>query len=89
MPSKLATILAVGGVCIATALAGTSLYNLVSQFNLGYVTEPGNNDLLAGMIGGLNLDDSFNEKRNNARSYAVRHLNIDFVMNDFLSNVFA
>jgi colanic acid biosynthesis glycosyl transferase WcaI len=88
MPSKLATILAVGGVCIATAVPGTSLYNLISQFNLGYLTEPGNNDLLAGMIDALNLDDSFNEKRNNARRYAVGHLNIDFVMNEFLSNVF-
>jgi colanic acid biosynthesis glycosyl transferase WcaI len=88
MPSKLATILAVGGVCLVTTIKGTSLYNLVSQFNLGYITEPDNYKLLAEVICGLDSDSSFNEKRKNARNYAVQHLDINSVMNGFLNKIF-
>lgn len=40
MPSKLATILATGGVPIVTSTAGTSLHDLVTENNLGFVVEP-------------------------------------------------
>lgn len=88
MPSKLTTILAVGGVCIITSSPGTSLYNLVKEYNVGYIVEPGNHQLLSGLISGLTLDADFDQKRENSRLYATRFLNIDNVMVDFLEQVF-
>ena len=41
MPSKLATILSVGGVSIITSSEGIALYNMVNQFDFGYTVEPG------------------------------------------------
>lgn len=87
MPSKLSTILAVGGASIITSSKGTSLYNMVNEYNLGYIVEPGDNDLLAKLILDIKLDDSLEKKRENARSYATKYLDIDQVMKRFITNV--
>jgi colanic acid biosynthesis glycosyl transferase WcaI len=87
MPSKLATILAIGGVSIVTTVPGTSLHSLVEEHDLGYIIEPDNHQLLSNLIKDLKLDYSFDRKRKNARNYAIQHLNIDNVMNDFLDTV--
>jgi len=88
MPSKLASILAIGGVSIVTTAAGTSLFDLINDHDLGYIIEPDNHQVLSNLIHSMNLDNSVDKKRENARNYAIKHLNIDNVMNDFLSNVF-
>lgn len=81
MPSKLTTILAVGGVSLITSARGTSLYNVVNNYNVGYVVEPGNDELLAKAIQKINMENDIEVKRNNARDYALKYLNIDNVMN--------
>jgi colanic acid biosynthesis glycosyl transferase WcaI len=89
MPSKLTTILAVGGTCVITCLPGTSLHNVVSKHNVGYIIDPENYHLLAQVIKEiqLNPNDTINKKAN-AREYALRYLNIDNVMETFVDNVF-
>jgi colanic acid biosynthesis glycosyl transferase WcaI len=87
MPSKLTAILGIGGVCIATASPGTSLYNLIHQNDLGYITEPDNPQLLSKLIGTLKRDHSFHTKKNNALNFATENLGINHVMNAFLNNV--
>jgi colanic acid biosynthesis glycosyl transferase WcaI len=86
MPSKLATILAVGGISIITSSPGTSLYRMVNEHDLGYIVEPGNADLLVAKILELKDDTTLDEKRIKARNYAIKYLNIDNVMNGFVSN---
>lgn len=87
MPSKLTTILAVGGASIITAAKGTSLYEMVNDHNFGYIVEPGNHELLTKQILQIKLDADLDKKRENARNYAVKYLNIDKVMTDFVNEV--
>lgn len=85
MPSKLQTILAVGGVSLVTAEPGTSLYTLVEKFDVGYISKPDDYEDLANKI--LYASDKDNTKKsNNARNYALENLNIDRVMSRFLKD---
>jgi colanic acid biosynthesis glycosyl transferase WcaI len=89
MPSKLTTILAVGGASIITASQGTSLYDMVHDYDFGYVVEPqdkDNQDLLTNQILQIKLDADLEHKRENARKYAVQYLNVDKVMNKFVED---
>jgi colanic acid biosynthesis glycosyl transferase WcaI len=89
MPSKLATILAVGGASIVTASKGTSLYDMVQNHNFGYIIEPQDKDqqdLLTAQIMQIKLDDELEAKRKSARKYATEFLNVDIVMNNFEKN---
>ncbi|TWR27583.1 colanic acid biosynthesis glycosyltransferase WcaI [Mucilaginibacter pallidiroseus] len=87
MPSKLSTILAVGGASIISASQGTSLHQLAQDHDIGYVIEPQDRkqqDILTNQVlhiaqNGLDLE----LKRQNARNYAVKHLNVDMVMGNF------
>jgi len=88
MPSKLTTILAVGGVAIVTTPPGTSLFNLVSKHDLGFLIEPENHKVLSTLIQNIKIDSSYETKRENARNYATKYLNINSVMNNFLGHVF-
>jgi colanic acid biosynthesis glycosyl transferase WcaI len=89
MPSKLTTILAVGGASIITASLGTSLYDMVHDYDFGYVVEPqdrDNQDLLTKQILQIKLDSELEAKRENARKYAVQYLEVDKVMNKFVED---
>jgi colanic acid biosynthesis glycosyl transferase WcaI len=86
MPSKLATILAVGGASIITSSPGTSLYKMVNEFDLGYIVEPGNADLLVEKMLEVKDDPNLDGKRIKARNYAIKFLNIDNVMNKFVKD---
>ena len=86
MPSKLATILAVGGASIITASNGTSLYQMAEEGDFGYVVEPANDKSITDQILAIALNDQLEEKRVNARNYALKYLNVDKVMNDFVNN---
>ena len=87
MPSKLTTILAVGGVSIITASKGTSLYHMVNEYDFGYIVEPGDEKLFTKQIMEIKLDEKLEKKRENARNYAIKYLNVDKVMNGFINNV--
>lgn len=88
MPSKLTTILAVGGASIVTCSPGTSLYNVVNKYNLGYIIEPESYKQLAkSIIDVKNNNSQTTEKRENARKYALEYLNIDNVMSTFIGRV--
>lgn len=73
MPSKLSTILAVGGVSIVTANANTSLYEIVSENNLGVVIKPEDQASLNNSISTL-INSDISEMSKNARNYAERYL---------------
>jgi colanic acid biosynthesis glycosyl transferase WcaI len=90
MPSKLTTILAVGGVSIVTCSPGTSLYNVVSKYDLGYIIEPDDHKILADTILDIvSNPGNADSKRTNARNYALNYLNIDNVMTTFTNEVFS
>ena len=90
MPSKLTTILAVGGASIVTCSPGTSLYNVVSKHDLGYIIEPESYQLLAdGVLTAKNDKIVADIKRENARKYALEFLDIDNVMSTFMGLVSA
>ncbi|MGZ3755659.1 MAG: WcaI family glycosyltransferase [Mucilaginibacter sp.] len=86
MPSKLATILAVGGASIITASNGTSLYQMAEEGDFGYVVEPANDKSITDQILAIALNDQLEQKRANARNYALKYLNVDKVMSDFIDN---
>lgn len=86
LPSKLTTILAVGGASIVTCLPNTSLYDLINNNKIGYTVVPENVDLLKAKIietRSLNVE----EIRSNARDYALKNLNIDEIMNGFVDKL--
>ncbi|MBD1393314.1 WcaI family glycosyltransferase [Mucilaginibacter glaciei] len=86
MPSKLTTILAVGGASIVTASKDTSLYEMVLEHDFGFIVEPGNPILLTDLILSIKQDEGLEIKRKNARAYAQKNLNMDEVMNGFVQN---
>jgi colanic acid biosynthesis glycosyl transferase WcaI len=85
MPSKLTTILAVGGNVIATANEGSSLHHTIKTNNLGVVIEPENIDELHDAI--LRVCSDKDEWAINARSFATRNLSGAPIMNQFLINI--
>jgi colanic acid biosynthesis glycosyl transferase WcaI len=86
MPSKLTTILAVGGLALVTADQGTTLYEVINDNNMGVVIPPEDIDHLKNAI--LNCCTSDNsEIKLNARNYAENHLNISKVIKRMMSNM--
>ena len=86
MPSKLTTILSVGGVALVTANPGAGLYELVRSHNMGIVVEAENQSALSlGLRQALNQDNA--EIAANARAYAEQHLSVKSVMKAFISAV--
>jgi colanic acid biosynthesis glycosyl transferase WcaI len=79
MPSKLTTILAVGGVPIVTANKNSSLYNLVEKHQMGILVDAENQHALTTGIMQAVIEDNQYIRRN-ARNYAETNLSIDKVM---------
>ncbi|MBD0850781.1 WcaI family glycosyltransferase [Maribacter arenosus] len=83
MPSKLTTILAVGGVALITANIQSTLYQVVSKYQMGLLVAAENQEALnSGIL------KAFNSKNNTAikkaaRCYAEQYLAIDTVMRSF------
>ncbi|WP_158275204.1 WcaI family glycosyltransferase [Pedobacter sp. HMWF019] len=69
LPSKLTTILAVGGLVLVTALPGTSLYDVIHNHQVGIVIEPERDELLRTELLDCLKNDHSHEKLN-ARKYA-------------------
>jgi len=82
MPSKLTTILAVGGLALVTANNGTSLHRLVSTHNMGIVVEAEDQEALnEGII--RSMHDSAAEMARNGRAYAENYLAVGKIMTRF------
>lgn len=82
MPSKLTGILAAGGCALVTADQGTTLYDVVHDFQMGILVEPENDDELErGIRQGL-FEDTVVFKRN-ARDYAKRYLEKENILRKF------
>lgn len=79
MPSKLSTILAAGGLVIATAFAGTSLYDEIANNEMGIVIDPENNKILQEAII-LACTNDYSKERSNARKYAERYLDQEEIL---------
>lgn len=74
MPSKLTSILSVGGLALVTANPGTTLYEVIFDHQMGVVIAPEDESALEQGILSC-FDERNEEKRKNARVYALRYLN--------------
>lgn len=79
MPSKLTTILSVGGLVIATANKDSGLYQMITDNNLGLVCKAENPQALFETIEKA-LHNNYSEIRENARAYAKQFLSINEIM---------
>lgn len=87
MPSKLTTILSVGGLALITANPGTGLHTLVNSHDIGIVVDSENQKALDdGILKAVLEDNMYIHK--NARAYAENHLAIDMIMHRFADFVF-
>jgi colanic acid biosynthesis glycosyl transferase WcaI len=85
MPSKLTTILAVGGVALVTASPGTSLYEVVAENNIAVLVEPENEKaLISALLRVCTTEQSVIKE--NARKYAEEHLSIDKVLSKYIKH---
>lgn len=82
MPSKLTTILSVGGLSLITANKGSGLYSLAEKHKIGLLVDAENQLALNEGILRAATED-FSQINKNARAYAERHLSIENVMSDF------
>jgi colanic acid biosynthesis glycosyl transferase WcaI len=82
MPSKLTTILAVGGLALITANPGTSLHDLVDRYNMGILVNAEDQQALdEGICRAVDNDTATMQA--NARTYAETYLSIGKVMSRF------
>jgi colanic acid biosynthesis glycosyl transferase WcaI len=86
MPSKLTTILAVGGLALITADKGSSLHSLVQQYNMGLLVNAENQQALSEGIRRAIEEDNHSITKN-ARIYAEAYLSIDSIMKSFEKSV--
>lgn len=90
MPSKLTGILSSGGLALITASPATTLHEVVTEYNMGVVVEPGSLDALqAGLEKCLEMGGKSSEIRNNARSYALRYLDKEAALGRFEKRLLA
>ncbi|KJD34630.1 glycosyl transferase family 1 [Tamlana nanhaiensis] len=83
MPSKLTTILSVGGLALITANPDSGLYSLVEKYQMGVLVKAENQEALNKGIESALRRDNHNETRQNARKYAENYLDIDTIMTNF------
>jgi colanic acid biosynthesis glycosyl transferase WcaI len=87
MPSKLTTILSVGGLSLITANSDSGLYQLISKYNMGVLVDAENQQALnSGILKALTLERN-NHIKENARKYAENYLDINNIMKSFVNNV--
>lgn len=82
LPSKLTSILAVGGCAIVTADEGSTLYDLIDTYQMGILVNTDSITALKdGIEKGLSIDIQF--IKNNARSYAEAYLDKNKILSRF------
>jgi colanic acid biosynthesis glycosyl transferase WcaI len=82
MPSKLTAILSVGGAAIVSAEAGTTLFDIIKENNMGILVEPENSSALRETIEKCIVQDIYQIK-DNARQYALKNLDKQAIMGQF------
>jgi colanic acid biosynthesis glycosyl transferase WcaI len=82
MPSKLTTILSVGGVALITANEGSSLHTLVQEHEMGLLVDAENQHALNEGVRAAIANDNTRIARN-ARAYAENNLSVTSIMNAF------
>jgi colanic acid biosynthesis glycosyl transferase WcaI len=86
LPSKLTTVLAIGGVAIVSANPNTSLYDIMASTDMGFVIAPENLESLENAIlKAINNDNT--EKERKARSYAVKYLSRKSILSRYAEDV--
>ncbi|WP_299822981.1 WcaI family glycosyltransferase [uncultured Pontibacter sp.] len=82
MPSKLNTVLAIGGLALVTANKGSGMHTLIERHNMGILVDAENQEALnAGILRAIT--ESTEELAKNARVYAESHLAISKIMMNF------
>ena len=82
MPSKLTTILAVGGLALITAEKNSGLYNLIADNGIGIVVDADNQEAFnEGLRQAISADNRTLNVR--ARRYAEDHLSLRSIMHAF------
>jgi len=82
MPSKLNTVLAIGGVALVTANIGSGIYSLIQKHEMGVLVDAENQTALnEGILEALG--ENANILATNARQYAETYLSVDRIMNSF------
>lgn len=86
MPSKLTTILSVGGLAIITAAEDSNLYEIISKYEIGVVIEPENSMALINAIKNI-LSSNKRKMTQNARDYAEQFLSIESIFLSYSVNI--
>lgn len=86
MPSKLTTILAIGGVAVVTAPERSSLYKLITSHKMGLVIEPESMQALTGIVM-TSIFKDLDYYSTNARNYAEQYLSINRILPRFFQNI--
>jgi colanic acid biosynthesis glycosyl transferase WcaI len=86
MPSKLTTILSVGGLAIIAANETSNLYEVISKYELGVIIEPENSPALINAIKNM-LADGQTKISLNARNYAEELLSIEHIFQLYAVNM--
>ncbi|RYE17678.1 MAG: glycosyltransferase, partial [Sphingobacteriaceae bacterium] len=86
MPSKITTILAVGGLAVITANEDSSLHSLIKTYDMGIVVQAENSRALNEGINKA-ITTNGNTATNNARAYAENHLSINKIMERFENTI--
>ena len=82
LPSKLTGILSAGGCAMVTAIPGTSLYDVIKEYNMGILVEPESVEALRSGIEKA-LETDLNKLRVNARNYAIKYLSKNNILKRF------
>lgn len=85
LPSKFMSILSAGGVALVTTEPGTSLYNMITNYSLAHICEAENKMALFESINTI-LSNNQTPIKNNARTFAEKHLSIDSILDTFIQN---
>ncbi|MBS1746220.1 MAG: WcaI family glycosyltransferase [Bacteroidetes bacterium] len=85
MPSKLNSILSVGGLCIVTANPGTELYATISNNEIGLVCPAEDSAALFNTISDA-LTGNYNHVCLNARKFAEKFISVNQIMEGFVNN---
>ena len=86
MPSKLTSILAVGGLALVTANPGTTLYDVIRAHEMGVVIEAENEELLGKAIVYI-AENDHDKFRENARKYAEQYLDKRNILPKMLADI--
>lgn len=87
MPSKLTTILAVGGIALVTANKESSLHQVISEHDMGILVQAENTSALTKAIELAFLEKNHDRISKKARLYAEKYLDKNQIMERFLEGL--